>query len=164
MPFKSIIISKVLLAIFTLIRFLFGVSSHMPFQRSIISKVLLAMFTLIRFKIRFLIYVSCDVLCKVGFMNKGLLTIFKLINFLLGASSDVPCKITGVSQSTLIKRSLLWNLLPDKFSVPPAHMYFKSIKTMKISCTKQTRKRSQNSSFHCSCFQFQLFGSLSVKT
>ena len=48
MTYKTIIFSKALLAIFTLIRFLLGVSFDVPCKITIASKALLAVFALMR--------------------------------------------------------------------------------------------------------------------
>ncbi len=89
MLYKTATSSKSLLAYFTLIRFLSGVSSDMQVESVLSCKALLTNFTLIRF----LSGVGSDMHGQTSLLCKTLQTIFTFIWFLFGMSSDVPCNI-----------------------------------------------------------------------
>ncbi len=124
----------------------------MQCKMTIVPEAPLAVFTLIKFKFS----VIFDVPCKITFASKTLLAIFTLIRSVSNLRSDAMLKrvltINRVFTDILmVHRNTFWHLPPDKLILMSAYVYFKSIQTMVVFCTKLAEKWLQQSCYHF-CF------------
>ncbi len=181
---KIAFVTKAFLAIVTLIRFLFSMTSDVICEMAFLTKPLLTKLTLIRF----LFGVNSDVRCKLATLTKGFLAIITPIQFFVGVSSYVTHKLTIVSiaflaiftfikyvpgfQSdmilqplmvnpllftiTLVKRKATVPLSPHKLILMSQHMNIKFVKTSKVHVTKLTDKWSKKFDLHLCASVFLL--------
>ncbi len=88
-------------------------------------------------------------------IRKSLLAIFTSIQFVSGFRSDVILRVFMINPllhtNTLVKRNATLPFFPHKLFNPTCmsvRMHFQCIKRMKVSITKLTGKRFQQSNFH----------------